>query len=88
MAYAEQNATKQPADSLMSDGAHINDRLNTVADRLRKIGDTLHGSGPRDAGAPAGAKVEPAPTMRRYFDAAHAAIHEIESELARIESRL
>ena len=86
MAYAEQ-APNPANESLIADGARLNERLESVIDRLRKIGDTLHGAAPHDAGAAQG-KIEPAPTLRRHFDGAHARLSEIDNELNRIENRL
>ena len=89
MGYPQQNvSTEVQSDSLMSDNAKLNDRLREILHRTCKLGDTLHGSAPRDANAGQGNVPSPAPTLRRYTDAAHATADEIESELTRIESRI
>ena len=72
----------------MSDGSRLNERINALLERTRKIGDTLHGPNPRDVPPSGGAKIEPVPTLRRYLDSAHSMVGDIENELSRIEGRI
>jgi hypothetical protein len=87
MAYGEAQSTAKERVSLMDDTSRLNERLRETLHRLTKLGDTLHGSAPRDAGAKPGAP-EPVPTLRRYLDEAHNVAYGIESELTRIENLL
>jgi hypothetical protein len=79
-------ANPQPPQSLTDDGVRIVTRLDQMLGRLFKMGNQLHGSRLCDAGAKA--EVRPEPNIRRLVDDAHALIHQCESELDHIESRL
>jgi hypothetical protein len=90
MAYETAAAGKTERNSIMDDHSRLNERLREAFHRIVKLGDTLHGSAPRDAGTGnlKGQNPEPAPTFRRYIDAASHTVHEIEQELTRIENLL
>jgi len=88
MAYAQEATANVPTQSLLDDSGRLIDRLSEIYGRLVKLGDALHGSQPRDAGAPPPGKVEPAVTVRRNLDKMQNWMGDIEGELHRIESRL
>jgi hypothetical protein len=93
MAYGEAGQTasaKIDRNSIMDDQSRLNERLREVFHRVAKLGDTMHGSAPRDAGVVSikGNAPEPVPTYRRYIDSASHTVHEIEQELTRIENLL
>lgn len=77
-----------PPSSLLSDTASINGRLREAVDRLVKIGDQLHGSQPRDAGASQVGKPEPVPTLRRNVDLIAELIGDLENEISRVGNRI
>jgi hypothetical protein len=87
MAYAETAPSNQPAQSLMDDSGRVNARLQNILGRITKLGAAIHGPVPRDASVAAG-ELRPDANLRRNTDDAHALIHQIESELDRIEQRL
>jgi hypothetical protein len=90
MAYETAAGNKAERNSIMDDQSRLNERLREAYHRLVKLGDTLHGSAPRDAGTGnlKGQAPEPMSTYRRYVDAASHTVHEIEQELTRIETLL
>jgi len=89
MAYDTVAVGKAERNSIMDDHARLNDRLREVYHRITKLGDTLHGPAPRDAGVGnLKGQPEPVPTIKRYIDSAHNTTYEIEQELTRIENLL
>jgi hypothetical protein len=87
MYQADTNQTAVRQLSLLTDTGDLNKALVDICGRLVKIGDTLHGSEPRDAGLDKGAP-EPVPTVRRNLDNAQRSLSRINDELTRIENKL
>jgi hypothetical protein len=89
MAYGEGQMQTAPApQSLVNDSGRIVERLNVIHNHLIELGNKLHGSQPRDAGAAGANKIEPEPTLRRNLDKAGTWLSDIENELQRIDARV
>lgn len=80
-------STQPKNTTLVGDTALLCERLNEIRNRVRDIGDKLHGPEPRDASGSAGVP-EPMPHLRRHTDMAFSLITAIESELTRVEAQL
>jgi hypothetical protein len=91
MAYQEGQAQTEPPpapSSLVGDSGQIVERLQNIYNRIVDLGNSLHGSRPRDANAIPGGKIEPEPALRRNLDKAGSWLHDIEGELQTISARL
>jgi hypothetical protein len=89
MGYELQNSigTQAAPASLLTDSGRLIERLSDIHSRAIKVGNTLHGSQPRDAGGKSPSP-EPESTLRRNLDRTHTLLNEIEAEFCRIEDRL
>lgn len=88
MSYGQTAGSNGPTTSLslMSDSETHLDRLNDIHSRLVKIGDTLHGSQPREVAA--SPKQELQQCLRTRLDQTSTKLIDLEIELSRIEARL
>lgn len=90
MAYGEAQSSTAPSPppSLLGDSARLIERLSELLGRSIKVGNSLHGSQPRDASGGKPESIQPEPTLRRNLDKALSILCDIEGELSRIEGRL